>query len=343
MPKLQQETAHPNTIFRVSTPARLHLGFLDLNGESGRKFGSIGLAIDSHHTTITIESADSLIITSLELPISVSVDKKITDIVNRFYSTLGQHIPNNKHGVELSIIELIPSHAGLGSGTQLALTIGTLLCRLHGISATTHEIAFHLGRGARSGIGISTFDIGSFIVDGGLGDSSQIPALLAHYDFPSTWKVVMIMEKNSQGVHGSDELKAFTHLPTFPLSHSQTICHLTLMKLLPALVENNIDLFGQAITEIQTLIGDHFAPAQGGRYTSASVAQLLHYGQEHGYAGIAQSSWGPTGCIFVDGDTAAQQLVNKLSHYSKQKNITSLSLSIASANSNGAKIEISSK
>jgi len=29
----------------VTIPARLHLGFLDLNGGLGRRFGSIGLAI----------------------------------------------------------------------------------------------------------------------------------------------------------------------------------------------------------------------------------------------------------------------------------------------------------
>jgi len=35
---------------RVTAPARLHLGFLDLNGAIGRRFGSIGLAIDKPET-----------------------------------------------------------------------------------------------------------------------------------------------------------------------------------------------------------------------------------------------------------------------------------------------------
>ncbi|NOQ94708.1 MAG: beta-hydroxylase [Methylophaga sp.] len=327
----------------MSTPARLHLGFLDLNGEAGRKFGSIGLAIDSHYTKIEATSADSLLISSPSLTIPTSIHKKITQIVDVFYATLGQHIPKEQQGVELSVLELIPSHAGLGSGTQLALTVGTLLCRLHNISANTHDIAYHLGRGARSGIGIATFDLGGFIVDGGLSDTAQIPPLLLHRDFPSSWQILMIMDHSNQGVHGSEEVHAFTHLPTFPLSNSQIICHLTLMKLLPALVENKIDLFGQAITEIQTLIGDHFAPAQGGRYTSEPVAQLLHYAQELGHTGIAQSSWGPTGCIFVDSHDAAQQLLDNLTQYCQQKNLSTLSLSIVNANSNGADIEISSK
>ena len=38
----------------ITSPARLHLGFMDLNGSLGRKFGSVGLAIDS------IENVDPL-------------------------------------------------------------------------------------------------------------------------------------------------------------------------------------------------------------------------------------------------------------------------------------------
>ena len=37
---------------RVITSARLHLGFLDLNGDLGRRFGSIGLSIDAFETSI---------------------------------------------------------------------------------------------------------------------------------------------------------------------------------------------------------------------------------------------------------------------------------------------------
>ena len=41
----------------VTVPARLHLGFLDLNGGLGRRFGSIGLAISDLRTRITIRRA----------------------------------------------------------------------------------------------------------------------------------------------------------------------------------------------------------------------------------------------------------------------------------------------
>ena len=48
--------AHPGSV-RIMAPARLHLGFLDLNGDLGRLFGSIGLAIDTPRTELTLKRA----------------------------------------------------------------------------------------------------------------------------------------------------------------------------------------------------------------------------------------------------------------------------------------------
>jgi beta-ribofuranosylaminobenzene 5'-phosphate synthase len=337
---LKQESTDSNCKVRVSAPARLHLGFLDLNGKSGRKFGGIGLAIDTQHTVIEAQLAAT---TSIEgiMP-SSKLHQKIITIIDIFYDTLAKHIPVDEQSVQLSIIKLIPEHTGLGSGTQLALTIGNALCQLNQIPASTIEIADQLGRGSRSGIGIATFDHGGFIIDGGLSETSHTPPLLAHYDFPENWRVVLITDNAHQGVHGTQEIAAFKNLPSFPLNNSQAICHLTLMKLLPALVEQKIEPFGHAITEIQTLIGDHFAPAQGGRYTSQHVATVLNYAQSIGHTGIAQSSWGPTGCIFVESDQIAQQLIQELKHYAEQQieAPSELVFSVAQASNSGANIEI---
>lgn len=335
----QQETTHPETKIRVSAPARLHLGFLDLNGTSGRKFGSIGLAINSHQTTIEIQHAQTI---SFDSTVPVETQQKVSEIITRFYSSLGQHIPENQRGINLSFKELIPEHSGLGSGTQLALCVGTALAKLHNIRCTTPQLAEALGRGMRSGIGITTFDQGGFVVDAGRGQNSTVPALIAHYPFPQQWRMVLIMDQQHQGVHGTNEINAFKTLPTFPLADSQAICHITLMKLLPALVEKNLPAFGEAVTAIQQLIGDHFAPAQGGRFTSLKVAALLDYSHKQGHTGIAQSSWGPTGCVFVADDDAAHQLLTELQQHANNLFDTDhdLSFCIAKVNANGANIDM---
>ncbi|MDD5304926.1 MAG: GHMP kinase, partial [Elusimicrobia bacterium] len=43
----------------VAAAARLHLGFLDMNGALGRKFGGLGLSIDAPATRLTLERAEA--------------------------------------------------------------------------------------------------------------------------------------------------------------------------------------------------------------------------------------------------------------------------------------------
>ena len=273
----------------IQAPARLHLGFLDLNGGLGRHFGSIGLAVDSHYTKISLTDSDDQ--PPSDTPVSDSIRHKITKLINQFYLTLGSNIPTDLRQVNLTIHSLIPEHAGLGSGTQLALVIGQILANHHQLDIPTAKIALAMDRGKRSGIGISTFDTGGFVVDAGLGPNSQTPVRLFQHDFPSQWRLVMLMDKSH---------------------HCQRICHLTLMQLLPALIEQDIQLFGSAVSEIQALIGQHFAPAQGGQYTSKAIAILMEHSKSLGFNGMAQSSWGPTSCVFTESQSQADQLIDEL-------------------------------
>ncbi len=327
-----------DTVVRITAPARLHLGFLDLNGAAGRKFGSIGLAIDSHHTIVEARFCTS----DVQHVIPDHLRTKVDTLINTFCRHFADIVRQQPSPVQVSILQSIPEHAGLGSGTQLAIAVGTALCRLYDILIDTPTIATILDRGSRSGIGIAAFDQGGFIVDGGLGAQSAVPPLLARHTYPEDWRIVLIMEQTRQGVHGQAETQAFSTLPPFPQSQSHAICHLTLMALLPALLERDIALFGQSITEIQNLIGDHFSLVQGGRYTSPAIAQLLAQATTLGHTGIAQSSWGPTGCVFVDSEAAALTLTKHLEETVEQHfdNKADYSIMTAQANTIGAVIEL---
>lgn len=325
----------------VRAPARLHLGFLDLNATIGRRFGSIGLAVNSHHTQLTVSSAQEF---TIEGEVSTDTRTRLQSICERFYQSLGKAFPDDAQKLHINVEQAIPEHAGLGSGTQLALTLGTALARRHQLDVDTLKLAQELGRGKRSGIGIATFDQGGFVLDGGLKPQQTVPPVLLHQAYPTDWRVVLIMDPHHQGIHGSSEKQAFKDLPIFPLPHAQAICHKTLMQLLPALIEQDIDQFGTAVTDIQALIGDHFAAAQGGRYTSPVVAACLHQAQRLGHKGIAQSSWGPTGCVFVSSEQQAQKLITQLSQFiHDEKNGEQLPVFIsAQADNRGAIIETSS-
>src|SRR5262249_7019579 len=65
----------------------------------------------------------------------------------------------------VEIAEAIPGHAGLGSGTQLALTLAAAIRALHHMPLDVRGDALRLGRGRRSGVGIGLFYSGGIVVD----------------------------------------------------------------------------------------------------------------------------------------------------------------------------------
>jgi beta-RFAP synthase len=73
---------------------------------------------------------------------------------------------------------------------------------------------------------------------------------------------------------------------------SAAIAQLVLTSLLPALVEHDVEEFGDALTRVQRLVGDAFSPVQGGRFHPQADA-LVEALVREGAAGAGQTSWGP--------------------------------------------------
>jgi beta-RFAP synthase len=282
---------------RVVAPARLHLGFLDLNGDLGRLFGSIGLAIDRPATEIVLAPARAF---RAEGPDHV----RALAILRRYAEALS---PGTAY--QLDVRSVIPPHSGLGSGTQLALAVGAGIAALEGSQRDAQELGELAERGARSAIGMAAFATGGFIVDGGRGTKDRPPPILLRTQFPAAWRVLLILDDRSKGVHGDDEAKAFSDLPPLSDSAAAHVCRLVLMQLVPGLMEADIDAFGAAITEIQAIVGGHFAAAQGGGpWTSPAVGRIAQRLKQAGAIGIGQSSWGPTGFAFTASKENAQDL-----------------------------------
>ena len=288
--------SHPAGI-TVTVPARLHLGFLDLNGRLGRRFGSIGLAISDLRTGITIRRTKR---SEVAGPESDRV-REYLQIMERLLALGGGH------GVNIS--EVVPAHAGLGSGTQLALAVAAGVRRLHNLPLDVESDALQLGRGMRSGVGIGLFSRGGLVVDGGRGNEPRPAPIVSHLHFPDRWRVLVILDPKLRGMHGPDELAAFAALPPMPDADADHICRLILMQALPAVAEHDLANFGAAIRELQVRLGDYFAPAQGGsRFTSGDVAAVLDTLDGAGAFGIGQSSWGPTGFAFAPSAEEAARL-----------------------------------
>lgn len=281
----------------VTAAARLHLGFLDLNGGLGRSFGSLGLAIGRPATRLTLHRAAAH---AAEGPDSDRAARHLARLADR----LGL-----KGAYRLTIHEAIPAHAGLGSGTQLALAVAAALRRLESFPPDPSNDALFLARGGRSGIGLGIFERGGLIVDGGRGARTATPPVIARMDFPPAWRVIIVLDPGAKGVHGEEERAAFAGLGKFSAAAAAEICRLVLIKALPALAEQDIWAFGEAITRLQDIAGNYFAPAQGGaHFASAAVARVIGELRRRGAKGVGQSSWGPTGFAFAGGESEARQL-----------------------------------
>ena len=71
-------------------------------------------------------------------------------------------------GARIRVLEAIPPHVGLGSGTKLALAVTAALCRARRDGRPTRAaMARTAGRGARSAVGLWTFALGGLVVEGG--------------------------------------------------------------------------------------------------------------------------------------------------------------------------------
>jgi len=128
--------------------------------------------------------------------------------------------------------------------------------------------------------------------------------------FPQEWRVILVLDHQAQGLHGVAEVDAFRALPRFSCEGVGEICRLVLTGALPALGQTDFEGFGTAITSIQKMVGMHFAPAQGGIFTSPKVAQAMACLQAAGASGIGQSSWGPTGFAFAPSQEAAHAIID---------------------------------
>jgi beta-RFAP synthase len=276
------------------------MGFIDLSGALGREFGSIGIGLNEISTQLAIRAGASLKLTG---PMAQRAEK----CIRMLCPALG--VSDRLH---IELLTAIPEHIGLGSGTQLALAIGMGLNAFYGLDLQVRDIACLTDRGARSGIGIGVFEKGGLVLDGGRGPATSTPPLLARMPVPENWRFILVFDERGQGLHGEQEISAFQRLPPFPRAEAERLSYLLLMQALPALAEHDLSKFGEVISLLQASVGKHFAPAQGGVFTSPEVAKAMASLESEGAVAIGQTSWGPTGFCAVQGEERATSLTAEL-------------------------------
>lgn len=266
----------------VTAPARLHFGMLDPAGLGPRRFGGVGVGIESPRVVVGVRprSGDEVIVSGAQA-------ERTATFARRARAAFG-----HMGGVEVNVYEAIPPHAGLGSGTKLGLAIARGVAELAGVSASPEQLAQASGRGARSSVGSWTFAAPGLVVEAGVVDDGWISPLVARHPMPERWRCVLALPGGVEGLSGDAEERFFGRLHEHPTAEPR-VSRLVLTALLPGLLTRDIDEFGAALTEIQREIGSIFAAQQGGLF-HPRAAPLVDALLELGVGAVGQSSWGPS-------------------------------------------------
>ncbi len=294
---------------RVITSSRLHFGLFALPAEGVthwpnsqgecrvpvRRFGGVGLMIDAPGVEVVVEPAATW-----------SAQGSSSERALAFAKQLIHSLPEpERRAFTISVVRCAPEHAGLGTGTQLGLAVARALALATGHADWNGvELARRIGRGLRSSLGIHGFDRGGFLVEGGKRRNDQISPLLMREPLPDEWRVLLILPRGRVGTHGAAEREAFAALGDQVNAQQRTdaLCRLVLLAMLPALVERDLETFGEALYDFNRRVGEMFAKAQGGIYSSQQTAALIEWLRKNGVHGVGQTSWGPTVFAIADAD-----------------------------------------
>jgi beta-ribofuranosylaminobenzene 5'-phosphate synthase len=267
---------------RVETPARLHFGFLDLSGDTGRLFGGVGVGIDRPSAVVEAEEAGG---------VETDAGAYFEGLVREAVEVLGVE------GARLEVTDALPRHVGLGSGTQHASAVLEAVARANGVEATRRH-ARGMGRGVRSGVGRAVFEDGGFVVDAGhpVGEDRsdrRVPSVAVRHPLPSDWRFVVAVPDGS-GAHGEAEERRMRRVVGDESRTGDAVRRAFVGRVLPGAAEGEVEGFGAGVAELDRLNGEWYADEQGGVYHEASEPLVESFAAHDAVTGAGQSSWGPS-------------------------------------------------
>jgi len=316
----------------ISTPCRLHFGLIGWGPAIPRQFGGAGLMVRRPRVELTAKPGRAW---EFHGPLAHRARAIVQNLLSA--TSTDSHFPGPILPASIQILTAPPEHVGLGVGTQLSLAVIRALMELAGTAEPTiSQLAELSGRGKRSGIGLHGFSHGGFIVDGGRRDHPSPPPLLARAPFPESWSILLVRPPGHRGVHGPAEHEAFSRLPPFPERAIDRMCRLILLGLLPAVIEQDLPAFGAALTELQTLVGEAFAPIQGDRFASTRGDEIIAELRKLGLQGAGQSSWGPT--LYAFGILSDSERTKTTSYLIKHLGLSPDAIDWTEADNQGARI-----
>ncbi|MCA9149143.1 MAG: hypothetical protein KDA92_07590 [Planctomycetales bacterium] len=318
-----------NAIISVQTGSRLHFGLLAFGCPERRQYGGLGLMIERPTVRLELGAAQSF-----------TVRGACRDRVCAFAEAWARSEHAELPAVELVVTDASPSHAGLGSGTQLGLAVAAALFQfVQGRRPAAVELAASVGRGLRSSVGTFGFDRGGLIYEDGKLPGELAGRFRERVELPDDWRLVLMSPQHASGLSGEAEVRAFREqLPAVPLETTERLERLLHDRVLPAARASEFQDFGESLYEYGREAGLCFAACQGGPYASPQLERIVAMVRKRGYAGVGQSSWGPTLFAFVDSPGAAREFCAWFERDSAQAEFGSVGLQIAAIANHGARV-----
>ena len=283
----------------VETSARLHLGFYNFyDPGTGIAYGSIGVGIEEPRLRVRL---------CLNGPSHVpsSIERDVEFLRNQ--GLLGDDV-----GVE--VLSLIERHVGLGSTTQLRLSISLAAALLRGEAPSIYELALRAHRGFVSGVGIEVFRRGGLVVDSGRparngvirppSSVAELPRAIARLEVPPDWAFIIILPKAPRGLPEGPMERKELEAPRPLDTEKQRELYVALIELLRAVAHNDIDAFGGSLSLIDSVTGEYFSRQQGARYCCGQTEAAVKALKSAGGLGAGQSSWGPVAYAVAPLDDA---------------------------------------
>ena len=319
----------------VDTPSRLHFTLIDLHGSLDRIDGGIGIALKAPRIKIRVEPVGGQ-------GTEDSNPTRVEPILTRIRDQLGY-----KGRFNIKLMDSIPKHIGLGSNTQLALAVAKAVTFFMGLDLSSHQLAQIAKRGGTSGIGVATFEHGGFVMDAGHPHNLKSDFLPSHFSnaappklmmqrqIPKNWYFVITTPFIGEGLHGEREADVFKKYCPIPNNEVEKLSHIILMKLLPAVAEEDIVSFGEALRQIQSL---GFKRIENDLQDEV-VKDLYSFYYENDVLGAGLSSFSPTTYALVKGETLAKKLKVEIEKYLRDLGIAG-EVNYSNVDNEGAKIDV---
>ena len=300
---------------QIQANSRLHLGFLSLNSQQQYSYGGIGVSIDKYPTISSISKSNEF---------TSNLSKKLNNQILKY-------LKNNNLSLNIKIEchESPIQHIGLGSGTQLKLSIEELISKYYGINDDINIF----NRTYRSGIGFNSYKKGGFIVDCPKKNLSNNHIIFKN-TFPKSWKIILLFDSKHTGLHGKTEKYFFSQSNSNNLR--KQLSDIVINEIIPSILYKDFDIFANGLTKFQKLNYLFYSSIQKSLYLSMDIAKVIDDISKIFNVGVGQSSWGPTSYIFVNSKKNLEDILPVLNQTISMYN--NLSYNVVSVKNNGRKL-----